>query len=254
MSEKSEKSEIIAYLGKKLDDTWFTVVIMVYGLWWPVLGLVAVAALVAIALSLAGCEPQRGGMSADDCAELCKDGIKQVVASNLKDCNAAIDKVSASCGGRAAAQKPNSPVRILSYKVKAPKCACASPSDKKYKDPMCKHAYCEGGIRLTMKVRNGRVDHAGYMRVECFTYNMNYPSEYIRRLQHHFKPNKKEAHTTTSFFVDFDHSVMRNSNVKKGTPLGTECFVVTPAPPAVQATARMPARQQSNGDIPYPPR
>lgn len=234
---------------KKLDYAWFIATGLIMLLWWPVLALLAIIALVSIAFSMAGCTPPEKKMTSDECVKICKEGFKELTESNLKDCNAAIDKVRASCVSRKTPSM-NAPVRILAYKVKVPVCACAYPTDRAYKDPKCKQPYCEGGVGITMKVKNGKVDAAGYMRVECFVYNMKYPDSYIRRMQEHFKPNKNGTHATVKFFVDFDHSVMRNSNVKKGTPIGTACFVVTPDPPTVQMVAKMPARTQSMGEPP----
>lgn len=245
-------SKLMRYLGKKLDDAWFTAMCVIYVLWWPMLGLAAVIALCVIAASLAsGCTPEPTNAS---CAKVCKGALKKVAESNLKDCmvavKGAISKVKAvyETNGQACdcikVSPKTGPLTVLSFKVEPIECFCYS-TKYRHDDIRCRMPHCSAVMPTKVKVENGTAKAGDQLHVECIYYDMRDTDRYLIRDQEFFKaaPGK---FTTHAFKAALPHHTVRY--LPKGTVIGVECSVVDHPRPPVNAVAKTPAKVDKKYD------
>lgn len=239
-----EKLSALKRFDRWADKVWFNFVCIVAGLWWPVLGLVAVIALCSIAMSLAGCEPPKPKMTNDECVAICKEGLHELKESNLKDCKAAIAKVKEAVEMRdnCVVVRPKAGrLELLSFKVGKLKCFCEE-SKYRFDSKRCKSRYCSGSMPTTIKVENGTARPGDKIHVECVYYDMVNTEYYLLRHQDEFKA-KKGTHTIHKFDADIPH--YRARQMSKGTQVGVNCFVIDHPRPPVNAVAKVEGREHN---------
>ena len=172
----------------------------------------------------------------------CKQALKEVAASNLKDCTEAIDKVVAVYKAACAVRPPaaSDELQVLEYWVNPPVCECDDPAKAVYTDPQCRRVFCQGSLFTKVKVKNDNPAKQWQreIHVECIYYDMDATTMYLLRHQEFFKPTLGSTHTVHAFSVNLPSPVVRS--LKKGTTIGVECSIVQHPRQPVDAVGKLP--------------